>query len=116
VEVALATDAGRLELAGALLGERHPRLVRLDGYDMNVAPAGTFLVLRNRDVPGVIGRVGTLLGGFGLNIAEYHQARRTEGGEALAAVVLDGPVDRDVVARLSELDEVLDARLVTLDP
>jgi D-3-phosphoglycerate dehydrogenase len=116
VEVTLETDAGGLELAGALLGERHPRLVRLDGYDMNVAPAGTFLVLRNRDVPGVIGRVGTLLGGFGLNIAEYHQARRSEGGEALAAVVLDGPVAREVVARLGELDEVLDVRLVMLDP
>jgi D-3-phosphoglycerate dehydrogenase / 2-oxoglutarate reductase len=116
VEVSLETEGGPLRLAGALLGERHPRLVRLDGYDVNVAPAGTFLVLRNRDVPGVIGRVGTLLGGLGLNIAEYHQARQREGGEALAAVVLDGPLDRDAVARLGELPEVLDARLVVLDP
>lgn len=115
VEVSLETDDGPLRLAGALLGERHPRLVRLDGYDVNVAPAGTFLVLRNRDVPGVIGRVGTLLGGFGMNIAEYHQARRSEGGDALAAVVLDGPLDRAVLGRLLELPEVLDARLVVLD-
>lgn len=115
VEIALDTDRGPLRLAGALLGERHPRLVRLDGFDVNVAPAGTFLVLRNRDVPGVIGRVGTLLGELGLNIAEYHQARRSEGGEALAAVVLDGPLDRSLLARLRELPEVLDARLVVLD-
>ncbi len=115
VEVQLDTDEGPLQLSGALLGDRHPRLVKLDGYDVNVAPAGTFLVLRNRDVPGVIGRVGTLLGGLGANIAEYHQARRTEGGEALAAVVLDGPLDRSVLARLRELPEVLDARLVALD-
>jgi D-3-phosphoglycerate dehydrogenase len=115
VEVAVDTERGAVTLAGALLGEQHPRLVRLDGYDVNVAPAGTFLVLRNRDVPGVIGRVGTYLGGLGLNIAEYHQARRREGGKALAAVVVDGAVSPSVVEGLRELPEVLDARLVVLD-
>lgn len=116
IDVALETEGGTVRLSGALLGEHHPRLVRLDDYDVNVAPAGTFLVLRNRDVPGVIGRVGTYLGGLGLNIAEYHQARRSEGGEALAAVVVDGAVPAGVVEGLRELPEVLDARLVKLGP
>ena len=109
------TSTGPVALDGALLGEHHPRLVGLDGYDVNVAPSGTLLVLRNRDVPGVIGRVGTLLGGAGLNIAEYHQARRSEGGDALAAVVLDGAFPREILARLTELPEVTDARVVELD-
>lgn len=114
VEVAVDTANGPLSLDGALLGEHHPRLVGLDGYDVNVAPAGTLLVLRNRDVPGVIGRVGTLLGEEGLNIAEYHQARRSEGGEALAAVVLDGDCPTCVLERLEALPEVTGARVVQL--
>lgn len=114
VEVTVTTSAGPVSLDGALLGEHHPRLVGLDGYDVNVAPAGTLLVLKNRDVPGVIGRVGTLLGEAGLNIAEYHQARRSEGGEALAAVVLDGHFPREMLDRLKQLPEVTDARVVEL--
>lgn len=115
VEVTLTAEHGAVGLAGALLGGRHPRLVKLDGFDVNVAPAGTILVLHNRDVPGVIGRVGTLLGDLGLNIAEYHQARRDEGGEALAVVVVDGPVAPEVTRSLQEIPEVRSARAVTLD-
>ncbi|UCC26667.1 MAG: phosphoglycerate dehydrogenase [Gemmatimonadales bacterium] len=115
VEVEVTTSGGPVSLDGALLGEHHPRLVGLDGYDVNVAPSGTLLVLRNRDVPGVIGRVGTLLGAAGLNIAEYHQARRSEGGDALAAVVLDGAFPGEVLEQLAELPEITDARVVELD-
>lgn len=115
VEVTVHTALGPLSLDGALLGEHHPRLVGLDGYDVNVAPAGTLLVLRNRDVPGVVGRVGTLLGEAGINIAEYHQARLSEGGDALAAVVLDGRFPRDVMDRLTALPEITSARVVELD-
>ena len=68
------------------------------------------------DVPGVIGRVGSLLGGHGINIAGYHQARRTKGGEALAAIAVDGDVTSDVRGALLELDEVSRAVVVRLGP
>jgi D-3-phosphoglycerate dehydrogenase len=110
--VALDTSEGRLELDGGLLGEHHPRILGLDGYDVNLAPEGTLLILRNRDVPGVIGHVGTVLGKAGMNIAEYHQARRSEGGEALAAVVLDGAVPHEVLSGIRSLPDVMDARVV----
>jgi D-3-phosphoglycerate dehydrogenase / 2-oxoglutarate reductase len=64
--------------------------VRIDRYRIVVQPRGSLLILRNRDVPGVIGRVGTLLGAPGINIAEYHQARMQAGEEALAAISVDG--------------------------
>lgn len=114
VEVIVEAEGGRLRLAGALLGDRHPRIVRIDDYHVDVTPAGSLLVLRNRDVPGVIGRVGTLLGSEALNIAEYHQARLAEGGEALAAVAVDGVVPREVMEKLRALPEVTDARVVDL--
>jgi D-3-phosphoglycerate dehydrogenase len=82
---------------------------------VDVAPRGTLVVLRNRDVPGVIGRVGTLLGEAGVNIAEYHQARLQVGGEALAAITVDGRIPPEVQQRLSELPEVLDVRQVDME-
>jgi D-3-phosphoglycerate dehydrogenase len=114
LEIVLRTDAGQVKLAGALLGDKHPRIVRIDDYHVDVEPRGSLIVIRNRDVPGVIGRVGSLLGDAGLNIAGYHQARQSAGGDALAAVAVDGRVDRDVIARLKALPEITDARVVEL--
>src|SRR5207245_908430 len=74
--VTLETGRGRVHVAGALVGNSHGRVIRVDDYHIDVAPEGWMLVIKNRDVPGVIGRVGTLLGQAGINIGSYHQARR----------------------------------------
>jgi D-3-phosphoglycerate dehydrogenase / 2-oxoglutarate reductase len=66
-------------------------------------------------VPGVIGRVGTLLGEAGVNIAEYHQARLQAGGEALAAISVDSSVSSEVLEQLSRLPEVHDVRQVEME-
>ena len=104
-----------VRVSGALLGGGHPRIVRIGEYHVDVVPKGTLVILRNRDVPGVIGRVGTLLGNAGINIGEYHQARLEAGGEAIAAISVDGKLDSDVVARLRALPEVIDARQAQLE-
>ena len=67
---------------------------------------------RSADVPGVIGRVGTLLGTASVNIAEYHQARLAQGGEALAAITVDSPVGPELRSQLLELPDVLTATIV----
>jgi D-3-phosphoglycerate dehydrogenase len=114
VEVVVDAERGGFRVAGALLGDVHPRIVRIGEYHVDVAPHGTLLVMKNDDVPGVIGRVGTLLGAHGINIAGYHQARLSKGGEALAAVVVDGAVAPDVRDALLELPEVSSAVVVGL--
>jgi len=116
LEVRTTTDSGETRVAGALLGESHPRIVRIDDFRVDMAPRGTLLVLRNHDVPGVIGKVGTLLGNAGINIAGYHQARLGAGGEALAVVSLDARVDAAVLDSLGRLPEVHSVRQVQLDP
>ncbi|HEU4565739.1 MAG TPA: phosphoglycerate dehydrogenase [Gemmatimonadaceae bacterium] len=115
VELRLGWRGGETSVTGALLGEAHPRIVRIEDYEVNVAPRGTLVVVRNRDVPGVIGRVGTLIGEAGTNIAEYHQARREAGGTALAAISVDGRLSPAAVERLRALPEVMDVRQVELD-
>ncbi|MGQ0560421.1 MAG: phosphoglycerate dehydrogenase [Gemmatimonadota bacterium] len=115
IELRLSTQLQKTIVAGALLSELHSRVVRIDGYHVDVQPRGTIVVLRNRDVPGVIGRVGTLLGNSGINIGEYHQARLEAGGEALAAITVDGRIDAAVLDQLRALPEVIDIRQAQLD-
>lgn len=115
VEVVLDAERGPLRLAGALLGDAHPRIVRIGDYRVDVVPAGTLLVLKNDDVPGVIGRVGSLLGEHEINIAGYHQARLSRGGEALAAIQVDGVIDSDLRKALLDMPEVSRAVVVRLD-
>jgi D-3-phosphoglycerate dehydrogenase len=106
-------------VAGVAPAGSSPRVTRIGDFIVDVSPRRTLLVLTNADVPGVIGRVGTLLGDEGVNIAEYHQARLSEGGEALAAVSVDGEITEEVRQRLLSLPAVRSAtvvRLSDLDP
>ncbi len=106
VELRVSAPGGERRVAGALLAEAHPRIVRIDDYEVAVLPSGTLVVLWNRDVPGVIGRVGSLLGGAGINIAEYYQARLEAGGEALAAIRVDGALPDEALDSLRRLRDV----------
>lgn len=116
-EIELRLEGGdrSVRVGGALLGETHGRIIRIGAFRVDVAPRGMLVVIRNRDVPGVIGRVGTLLGEAGVNIAEYHQARLSIGGEALAAVSVDGRIPAEVLERLCGLPEILDVRQVAME-
>src|SRR5207237_9624924 len=84
--VSLSLSGGVQELAvGGAVSGGVPRITRIGGFQVDITPRETMIVLTNNDVPGVIGRVGTLLGEARVNIAEYHQASLAQGGEALAA-------------------------------
>jgi D-3-phosphoglycerate dehydrogenase len=109
------TGADSVRVAGTLVGEGHLRIVRINDFRIDVAPRGILLILQNRDVPGVIGRVGTLLGDAGINIAEYHQARLGAGGEALAAVSVDTPLPGWQLAALQTMPEIRKVALAELE-
>jgi D-3-phosphoglycerate dehydrogenase len=115
IEIRATTDHGETRVAGALLGEAHPRIVVIDDFRVDMVPRGTLLVLRNQDVPGVIGSVGTVLGNAGINIAGYHQSRLDVGGDALAIVSIDGRVDASVIESLRSLPEIRSVRQVHLE-
>ncbi|PYP33099.1 MAG: phosphoglycerate dehydrogenase [Gemmatimonadetes bacterium] len=115
VGVTLETAAGRVQVAGALVGDSHGRVIRIDDYHVDVAPEGWMLVIRNRDVPGVIGNVGTLLGKAGINIGSYHQARLAgPGRDALAAITVDQALTDKVLGALGRLPDVVQVRLANL--
>jgi D-3-phosphoglycerate dehydrogenase len=105
-----------IAVAGTAQPGSGPRLSRIGAFHVDVQPRDTLLILTNNDVPGVIGRVGTLLGEAGVNIAEYHQARLAQGGQALAAVSVDGEVSEKTRQSLLELPDVLSAAVVCFQP
>lgn len=112
VQVTVRCGSEEITVAGVASPGSGPRLTRIGAFNVDVTPRRTLLILTNADVPGVIGKVGTLLGNAGVNIAEYHQARMTEGGEALAAVSLDGAISHDVRRQLMATADVRTATVV----
>lgn len=112
MEVSLAGGMQQLAVAGVAPLGSTPRLTRIGSFHVEVNPRHTLLILTNHDVPGVIGRVGTLLGERNVNIAEYHQARLAQGGDALAAISVDGNVDDSTRRALLDLPDVLTASIV----
>jgi D-3-phosphoglycerate dehydrogenase len=106
LEVRVEANGNELRIGGVAPADTDARLTRIGCFHVDVAPRRTLLVLHNRDVPGVIGHVGTALGDAGVNIAEYHQARKAEGGEALAVVSLDAPPPEDLADTLLHIPDV----------
>jgi D-3-phosphoglycerate dehydrogenase len=107
-------DEGERLVSGSLLGHEFPRVVQIDTFRIDAQPEGIVLVVESIDVPGVIGRVGTLLGARGINIAEWRLGRIALGGEALAFINLDSLAPQDVLAELVQLEGVNRVRQVEL--
>ena len=108
----------RRSLAGNLIGyggqRREGRITEIDGFHLEARPEGHLLVMRNHDVPGVIGKVGTILGEVGVNISRFHLGRRERGGEAMAVIEVDAPLSRDTLQSLRALQEVISAQPIEL--
>lgn len=115
IEIRISAGMQEIAVAGTASATAPVRLTRIGAFHVDVQPRGTLLILTNEDVPGVIGRVGTVLGEARINIAEYHQARLAQGGDALAAVSVDGVVGEDVRNRLLEIPGVRTATVVTFE-
>ncbi|HZZ39673.1 MAG TPA: phosphoglycerate dehydrogenase [Acidobacteriaceae bacterium] len=107
-----------ISASGAILHGDSPRLLHLDGIDIEAPLQGTLLTIRNQDVPGVIGRIGTILGNHQINIANFALGR-SNGKEAatataLAVLQIDGEVSDAVLKELRAAPAITGVRQVTL--
>jgi D-3-phosphoglycerate dehydrogenase len=112
LEVRICAAGEEMRVGGVAPLDAPARLSQVGPFHVDVAPRETLIVLTNRDVPGVIGHVGTALGSAGVNIAEYHQARLKEGGEALAVISVDGPGGPELRATLLAIPDVQSASVI----
>lgn len=105
---------GHRQLAGVLFGGVEPRVVQVDQYRLEARPDGIVLIMQNRDVPGVIGQVGTLLSEYGVNIGEWRLGRDRPGGDALSFINLDDYPPAEALDALGEIEAVTQVNVVTL--
>jgi D-3-phosphoglycerate dehydrogenase len=105
---------GEVCISATLFSEKIGRIVSLNDFRVEFKAEGHLLYILNRDVPGVVGKVGTLLGDRDINIAEYNLARAAEGGLALAIVTIDTPLDPETLRFMRSFREMQDVRQITL--
>jgi D-3-phosphoglycerate dehydrogenase / 2-oxoglutarate reductase len=119
LSIFLKTSAEEHLVKGAVLHGSAPRLLHVDGIDVEAPLERNLIYLRNRDVPGVIGRVGTILGKEKINIADFSLGRRGAEAkaatrEAIAVVHVDGHVSDNVLKKLKRIPAVQQAKAVRL--
>jgi D-3-phosphoglycerate dehydrogenase len=114
VALRLKTSESEASVAGTVLGRNHPRLVDVDGVEVDAIPHGHMLLVKNEDTPGIIGQVGTLLGDRRVNIARMNVGRKPGSGRAVMLIEVDGEVPADVLSEVLAISGVRDARSVHL--
>jgi D-3-phosphoglycerate dehydrogenase len=112
--VAVATEKGSSTVAGAIFGQRVIRLVRINDFFLDADPEGYILMLNNRDVPGVVGTVGMLLGEAKINIARLELGRERIGGMAVSLIHVDDAIPAAVLEQLRTQPNIVSAQLIKL--
>jgi D-3-phosphoglycerate dehydrogenase len=91
-----------------------PRIVELDGYEIDATPIGAMLITQHADVPGMIGRVGTILGDAHVNISTMQVSRNTVGGDAIMVLATDRPAEEITLAALRAVPGIGSVRSLAL--
>ena len=115
--IELHCSAGKSHAVATVIHGEQPRLLEFDGIDIETPLEGNLLVCRNLDVPGVIGKIGTILGEQSVNIANFALGRERKGAKpvkALAVVQVDAPVSGKVLEALQTIEALLEAKHVQL--
>ena len=120
LSILLKTAGDEHLVKGAVLHQHTPRLLHVDGIDVEAPLERNLIYMRNRDVPGVIGKVGTILGKHKINIADFSLGRRVGNGkpnaprQAIAVVHVDGRVPEAVLAELRKVPAIEQAKAIRL--
>jgi D-3-phosphoglycerate dehydrogenase len=118
IRTRIVSESGEHSVSGTVFaatgGNREGRLTEINEFRIEAVPRGHMLVMHNRDVPGVIGRIGTILGDRGINISEFHLGRRERGGEAMAVIEIDAGAGEETLDGLRSLKDILMVREIKL--
>jgi len=115
LHVAAWSGDTKLSAGGTILGARQqPRIVRLDGQPVEIVPSGVLFLFNNKDRPGIVGYIGTLMGRHGVNIASMSLHRDNEGGVALTVLNLDSVPPAELVEQIQKDPDISNVKVVKL--
>ncbi|HZS46431.1 MAG TPA: phosphoglycerate dehydrogenase [Blastocatellia bacterium] len=114
ITIKAQTPEGEREVSGALFDGNNPRLVRINGFNLEAIPKGDMLVVLNHDVPGVIGNIATFLGNQGINIGRFHLGRKEIGGIAISIIQIDASLITSQLSEIGHLPNVISVKQVRL--
>ena len=106
VEVKITTEKRVNSIAGTVFDDDVQRIVELDGFDFDIEPKGKMIMMRNNDVPGVIGNVGKLLGDRGINISDFRLARG-KNKDALAIILVDDTINGKLLEEIGNIQDAI---------
>ena len=110
----LKTSEDDLSVAGTVFGGAHLRLVDVDGVEVDTIPQGNVLMVRNDDTPGIVGRVGGVLGTHGINIARMGLGRKPDSGRAIMLIEVDSEVPAAALAEIAQDAGIREVRFLKL--
>jgi D-3-phosphoglycerate dehydrogenase / 2-oxoglutarate reductase len=112
--ITLQTDRMQNKVTGTVFEKEIIRLIAINDVYLDFRPAGNLLYFKNQDTPGVVGKIGTLLGTNAINIASMKLGRVPESGFALGLVTVDGELPDTVIQNLRRLPEIVEARALRI--
>jgi len=114
ITVTVTNEKGKHSISGTVFSKTELRIVNLDGSSTDFTPSGHMIWMAHQDKPGIVGKLGTILGNNGVNIAGLHVGRQDVGGKAVAMVNVDNEVPPKVLAELKGIPYIQDLRFVSL--
>ncbi|WBU53402.1 phosphoglycerate dehydrogenase [Paracoccus sp. SCSIO 75233] len=110
IKVTVVTDERERSIAGTVFSDGKPRFIQIRGINVDAEIGEHMLYTRNKDVPGVIGALGSTLGDLGVNIANFQLGRTSSGEDAIAILYLDEAMSDEALAALEKTGKFLQAR------
>ncbi len=107
-------DGEEFTLAGTVMDDTFPKIVEINGFLFDLTPEGKLLLIKNFDVPGVIGKLGTILGKYSVNIAGFQLGRTEKGKEAKGVILVDDDVPEEAIKEIKEIPEILEVKQINL--
>lgn len=114
ISVEVATDKDKSQVAGTLFTRRDLRIVKIGPFHVDAIPEGYMLIVTNKDRPGIIGQIGSLLGDNNINIAEMTFGRVEKGGDAITVLNVDSQVSNEVLEKIKQSENILDVKQIKL--
>ena len=114
VQLEIKTDKESRCIAGTLSPNKQPRIVKIDGYYVEISPLGELVVIQNWDRPGIIGNLGTIFGKHNINIAAMNFGREKAAGKAITVLSVDSQVTPEILESIKNTENILAVKVIKI--